>query len=497
MLAMLIAALAPAGAGEPVTPNASPEARALLRLFEDLSGRYTLIGQHNYPNTRDRNSQFAARYMGEMPAIWSTDMGFAEDGNTDSYLARPDIVEEAKRQHRLGSIITICWHAVPPTADEPVTFRPRPGATPDALASVQGRLLDEQFADVLTPGTPLHQKWEAQVDAVAGFLRELRDAHVPVLWRPYHEMNGDWFWWGGRTGEHSTRALYRQIFERLAKVHQLNNLIWLWSVDRAHQPSMAYTNYYPGNDYLDIVSLDVYGSDFSEAYYNELVSLSQGKPLILGEVGNPPTLEVLESQPLWSGWVVWAGMVRNTTRQQYQTFLDSPRILTLDDPVYWEVTAAYREACGLPSLPAATEGPADFSGLWRFNEEKSKLDDSGGSNTPYKLEVRQDNNRLVLGKSFAVEWGDDRVTEETLSLDGSETRSTFWNAPRVTTANWSPDKTELTLASTTTFTRGGQTSTFSSKEKWSLQKRGTVLSIERNATTFRGEQSAVLIYEKE
>ena len=130
---------------QPVTPNASPEVKALLKFLYSISGKYTLTGQHNYPNTKDRNSQFAAKYIGKTPVIWSTDMGFAKDGDTDSYHARPDIVEEAKRQHRLGSIITICWHAVPPTADEPVTFRPPAGATPDSLTSVQGQLQDRQF----------------------------------------------------------------------------------------------------------------------------------------------------------------------------------------------------------------------------------------------------------------------------------------------------------------------------------------------------------------
>ena len=122
--ALLLGTLSPAYSQEPVTPNASPEAKALLELTYSISGKYTLTGQHNYPATRDRNSQFAAEYSGQTPAIWSTDMGFAEAGDTDSYLARPDIVKEAIRQHKKGSIITICWHAVPPTADEPVTFQP-------------------------------------------------------------------------------------------------------------------------------------------------------------------------------------------------------------------------------------------------------------------------------------------------------------------------------------------------------------------------------------
>lgn len=121
----------------PVNPNATPEAKALLDLYYRISGKYTLTGQHNYPSTRDRNSKFAAKYVGKTPVIWSTDMGFAKDGDTDSYLARPDIVKEAIRQHKKGSIITICWHAVPPTANEPVTFQPRRDRIfpPDSLAS--------------------------------------------------------------------------------------------------------------------------------------------------------------------------------------------------------------------------------------------------------------------------------------------------------------------------------------------------------------------------
>jgi len=62
-----------------------------------------------------------------------------------------DIVKEAIRQHKKGSIITICWHAVPPTADEPVTFRPEGPVNPDSLNTIQGQLRDDQFKDVLTP----------------------------------------------------------------------------------------------------------------------------------------------------------------------------------------------------------------------------------------------------------------------------------------------------------------------------------------------------------
>ena len=159
-----------------VTPNASPEAQALLKFIYSISGDYTLTGQHNYPNAKSRNSQFAATYNGKTPVIFSTDWGFAKDGDKDSYFARPDIVEEIKRQHRLGSIISICWHAVPPTAEEPVTFGQQSGGTAqDSLASVQGQILDQQFRDVLTPGTRLYMRWSAQVDSIAFYLKKLQD----------------------------------------------------------------------------------------------------------------------------------------------------------------------------------------------------------------------------------------------------------------------------------------------------------------------------------
>ncbi len=170
---------------KPVTPNASPEAKALLKFIYSISGKYTLTGQHNYPNIKGRNSQFAAKYIGKSPVIFSTDMGFAKDSDTDSHLARPDIVELAKKYHQKGSIIAIMWHAVPPTADEPVTFHPQPGKeSPDSLATVQGQLLDRQFRDVLTPGTKLYKHWCSQVDTIAFYLKKLQDAHVPVIWRP-------------------------------------------------------------------------------------------------------------------------------------------------------------------------------------------------------------------------------------------------------------------------------------------------------------------------
>jgi len=87
-------------ATDPANPNATPEARALLKYIQGLSGKYILSGQHNYPATGDRNTLFAADYIGKTPVIWSQDFGFSAEGDKDSYKSRPAIIEEAIRQHK-------------------------------------------------------------------------------------------------------------------------------------------------------------------------------------------------------------------------------------------------------------------------------------------------------------------------------------------------------------------------------------------------------------
>ncbi|HYP16795.1 MAG TPA: glycosyl hydrolase [Opitutus sp.] len=490
--ASLFAATAPA---EPVSPNASPEARALLQLLYDLTGKHTLTGQHNYPNIKDRNTQFATRYIGKTPAVFSTDWGFAKPDDTDSYLARPDIVQECIRQHQLGSIITICWHAVPPTADEPVTFRPPADTDPKALKSVQGKLLDEQFREVLTPGTALHTKWTAQVDAIAVHLKALEAAKVPILWRPYHEMNGDWFWWGGRTGEYSTERLYRQIFDRLVNHHKLTNLVWVWSVDRVSRPGMEHEKYFPGIQYMDVLGLDVYGNDFAQSYYESLEKLSQGKPLALAEVGNPPALEILAKQPKWTFYATWAGMVRNTRKKDYTALMADPRILNLDDPRYAEVVAPYRESCGLPPLSTAPR-PVDFSGSWVLNEELSQLGRQGAGFAPARLEVTQANDELTIETTRILEYAPDDVSTERLRLDGSEVKSQFMNAPRTTTARRSPEGDALLIESQVAFRWLPAGTTALVKDTWKLSPDREQLTIHRSSVSPRGPQETTMVFQR-
>lgn len=488
-------------AQEPVAPNSSYEAKALLKYIYSLNSRYTLSGQHNFPLSGEKNTLFAADYIGKTPVVWSQDFGFAAESDKDSYLARSANVQEAIRQHKKGAIVTFCWHAVPPTAEEPVTFQPLPGRdTSSPLASVQGRLSDKQFRDILTPGTELYKQWVKQVDNIAFFLKQLQDAKVPVLWRPYHEMNGDWFWWGGRyEGKYTTAALYRQLFDRMTKVHKLNNLIWVWSVDRPVKDGREFIRYYPGNKYLDILAIDIYGNDFNQSYYEGLIKLSEGKPVTLGEVGNPPAVEILEKQPGWVYWVVWSGMVRGTSVADYERHTNNSRSLFLEDPVYLSGITEYRKSCELE--PVKLNKAASFTGTWRLNEcESTSSKDIAAGGFPYKLIVEQETGEIRLKSLTVTEWGEDDVTEQALSLDGSENiSSAFMNSERRQIARWSAEKDSLTITSAITVKFGNNKSELKSKEVWTSEKRGKKLVIQQNADGFMGRAPTTsrLVYIRE
>jgi mannan endo-1,4-beta-mannosidase len=329
----------PAPSAAPVNPDATPEARELLKRIDAISGHYTLTGQHNFPNSQSRWSDRIYDLTGKLPAVFGSDFGFAGGDNQDSVFGRPGMIEEAKRQYRNGAVIALCWHEVRPTDDEPVTFRD----------SVQGKLSDFEWNELLTPGTDIYNRWVEQVDVVAGYLKQLQDAGVPVLFRPYHEMNGNWFWWGGRPGDKGSAALYRQLFDRFVHVHHLNNLIWVWNSDRPSPNAGGIADFYPGAKYADVVTIDIYG-EYLQTYYDTMLSIAGDKPVALGEVGTMPTLDVLAKQPRWAYFMMWSGMESANSPEQLQAVFHAPNILNRGDAPFIPLGDSHA-APGNPSAP--------------------------------------------------------------------------------------------------------------------------------------------------
>jgi len=169
----------------------------------------------------------------------------------------------------------------------------------------------------------------------------------------------------------------------------------------------------------------------------------------------------------------------------------------LEDPAYWAVVNPYRKACGLSPLPLKQKCPVNFSGNWKFNEEKSEVGKNGTGNIPREIAIDQDGDLLHVKKVLNQEWGEDQTTNEDIPLDGSEMKSEIFNSPRISTASWNEDSKSVKISSSMKITRAGQTTERKSSEEWSLTEGSKELKIVQTTNGFRGGETTVsLIYEK-
>ena len=312
----------------PINSNASPEAVELLDFIYSISGKQIMTGQHCAPLIGSTRLSVAHRMTKHYPVVFGQDFGFSYPGYWDGINYRQRIVDEAIKRHHEGFIITLMWHAVPPTMDEPVSFR----------EAIQSDLTDEDWQDLITPGTEINERWKSQVDVIAWFLKQLRYAKVPVLWRPYHEMNGAWFWWGQKKGEDGYKKLWHMMYDRFVNFHGLNNLIWVYNTNEFKKGVDPHGTYYPGDELVDIIATDVYSEGYNQENYDQMLELAGDKPIALGEVGNLPDLEKIKSQPRWTWFMTWGepgGFGRG-----FKTLLDvynSEEALTFDELPWVEI----------------------------------------------------------------------------------------------------------------------------------------------------------------
>ena len=283
----------------PVNPNATPEARELLQFIYNQSGHGLLAGQHSYPLYSDIYMERAYHQSGEVghPAVFGQDFGYSKPGSLDGINNRQRVVDNAIKWHDKGAIITLMWHAVPPTTDANYT-------TWKGENGIQSKLTDAQWGELLKPGTAINLRWQAQVDVIAFFLKQLQDQNIPVIWRPYHEMNGDWFWWGYKPGHY--QKLFRMLYDRLTNYHHLNNLLWVFNANEIGSSNvMDYDKFYPGKDVVDILATDVYSKNYEKGDYEALLKLADGKPVAWGECGQIPTPEIAKKQPKMVWFMTW------------------------------------------------------------------------------------------------------------------------------------------------------------------------------------------------
>jgi mannan endo-1,4-beta-mannosidase len=148
------------------------------------------------------------------------------------------------------------------------------------------------FGQLLDAGTSLNSWLNSQLEIEAANLQALADADIPVVYRPFQEMNGDpgpnCPWWACKPGgEYISFWIYVQSY--LINKKGLHNLLFLWSPNGGYASPPLQT-WYPGDQYVDMVGIDVYdhGTDLSgypASHYNEVVALTN-KPFVLAEFGS-------------------------------------------------------------------------------------------------------------------------------------------------------------------------------------------------------------------
>ncbi|MDT0687175.1 glycosyl hydrolase [Autumnicola psychrophila] len=304
----------------PANKNATKEAKQFLSYIYSLGDR-VLSGQHSYNEEPESYYNLAEEISGNFPAVWGTDFYWNREDNPGDR-----IVEAARKKHEEGAIITLMWHVGRPIDNPPFGWR----------TSVQAELSDADWEQLVTTGTPLNKRWQDQVDVVAESLKELQEENIPVLWRPYHEMNGVWFWWGNKKGEKGFKKLWKMLYDRMVNYHQLNNLIWVWNAngprDIPKDEAFPYKDFYPGHEYVDILATDVYHFDYEQKDYQELLNLAEGRPIALGEVGELPKIDILEQQPKWSWFMVWSNWLETANSpERIKEIYNYPKTITRDE----------------------------------------------------------------------------------------------------------------------------------------------------------------------
>jgi mannan endo-1,4-beta-mannosidase len=194
----------------------------------------------------------------------------------------------------------------------------------------------EVWRNLTTPGSELFKKWQKGVDRISSHLAILKEQKIPVLWRPYHEMNGTWFWWCDKKGKDGFARLWKQLYERMVDYHKLDNLIWVWNANAPRNipgdEAYDYEDYFPGHDYVDVLAADVYKNDYKRSHHDQLLELAQSKPISLAEVGELPNPEKLDSQQEWTWFMTWGNFIIDANdEEKVKEVYEHELVLSLND----------------------------------------------------------------------------------------------------------------------------------------------------------------------
>ena len=240
-----------------VDKNASTETVALFYNLRNLGKTKIIIGQQDAFNSFYQNSGSSdiKKTTGNDPSILGSDFMFITDKdnpNNNWYVQQENkIIQDTKDAYAKGMINTFCWHLREPYNEK---------------SFYSADMTSEQRTDAfksLAPGGKFNDWYQKKLDKVASVVSNLKDTNgkqIPIIFRPFHEFDGNWFWWGASycTAEEYI-SVYRFTVNYLRDTKNVHNILYAFSPDNSYTTSSSYLSRYPGDDYEDILGMDNYG----------------------------------------------------------------------------------------------------------------------------------------------------------------------------------------------------------------------------------------------
>jgi mannan endo-1,4-beta-mannosidase len=277
-----------------------PAARALMSYLVANYGERTLSGTIEGPDVA-----YVRDVTGQVPAIVASDLLNVTTASIRHAGVVPGETEQMVERARQGHILSCFWHWRSPTGllDRMLV---RPDGRKEDARWYRGFYTNATTFDLeVALAHPESQEYTllmTDIDMVAAELRKYADWGIPVLWRPLHEAEGGWFWWGAK-GPKPFIQLWRLLYDRLTRVHGLHNLIWVYT-------GTANPDWYPGEDVVDIIGIDAYPADVRDplsATWDDVQAQFGGRKLVaLTEFGGAPDVPAARRVGVtWPYFVSW------------------------------------------------------------------------------------------------------------------------------------------------------------------------------------------------
>ncbi len=288
-------------------PNATEKTKLVYDYLCSVTGQGIISGVEESVGAQNSNAeiQYIKKVSDKYPALRGFD--FIND-DFDGVVKRASFWG-----NDMKGLVTISWHW---------------GTPPDGIGyeSSKGSV---DMDELLTEGSELYNAMIVQMDTAAEALKELQEAGVVVLWRPFHEFDGQWFWWG-KGGSEKFITLWKLMYDRYTNHHGLNNLIWVLGYS-----SQVKRDWYPGDAYVDICGADSYANSTRKALY-KLVSgyAAQGMPIPLHECDNIPDPDKLQEEGTnWTWFMTWtlSYLKEKNTKESLNAIFNHDYVITLDE----------------------------------------------------------------------------------------------------------------------------------------------------------------------